>query len=166
MILIALGANLPGHYGSPQDTIEAALLALENAGVHVAMRSNIWLTQPVPVSDQPLYRNAVIQVHTKLEPEVLLNLLHSIEADFGRVRHERNEARVLDLDLLAYNDVVIHEDDGMQIPHPRMHERAFVLVPLSEISESWMHPVLSKTAEELLALLSDQSFKSTMKKSA
>ena len=84
-------------------------LGFQNAGINVVARSNIWVTEPVPVSDQPLYRNAVVQVHTKLEPKELLTLLHSIEADFGRVRHERNEARVLDLDLLSYNDVVIHE---------------------------------------------------------
>jgi len=166
VILIALGANLPSHYGSPQETLEAAVLALDNAGINVVARSNIWVTEPVPVSDQPLYRNAVVQVHTKLEPKELLTLLHSIEADFGRVRHERNEARVLDLDLLSYNDVVIHEEGGMQIPHPRMHERAFVLIPISEVSQSWIHPVLQKTADELLDILPDQSFKSTMKKSA
>ena len=166
MILIALGANLPSQYGSPEDTLNAAMLALEKAGVNVLTRSSIWITEPVPASDQPLYRNAVIAVRTMLKPIALLNLLHEIEADFGRVRHERNEARILDLDLLCYSDVIIRTND-VYIPHPRMHERAFVMVPLKEVVPStWVHPVLNKNPDKLLALLSDQSFKTSMKKCA
>ena len=152
MILIALGANLPCSYGSPEETLKMAMLALENVGVHIIASSSIWVTKPVPASLQPLYRNAVVSVRTKHRPESLLKLLHVIEADFGRVRKERNEARVLDLDLIAYGETVIH-DSTIDIPHPRMHERGFVLAPLCEINAQWYHPVLQKTAEELLAML-------------
>ncbi|MAE51504.1 MAG: 2-amino-4-hydroxy-6-hydroxymethyldihydropteridine diphosphokinase [Micavibrio sp.] len=156
MILIALGANLKGPYGPPENTLKMALVTLENAGVHIVGKSRIWVTEPVPVSDQPLYRNAVIAVQTKRSPIDLLELLHTIEADFGRVRSERNAARILDLDLLSYNDVVIH-DECISIPHPRMHERAFVLVPLCEVNSDWVHPVLQKTANELLSMLPDRA---------
>ncbi len=154
MILIALGANLAGPYGSPEETLKMAMVTLENAGVQILAKSSIWVTKPVPASDQPLYRNAVIMVHTKRGAVDLLNLLHTIEADFGRIRMERNEARVLDLDLIAYNEEIVHSTD-IFIPHPRMHERGFVLVPLCEINAQWRHPVLQKTADELLALLPD-----------
>ncbi len=156
MILIALGANLPSAYGAPEDTLNMAISTLENAGVKVVAQSRIWITHPVPASDQPLYRNAVISVKTKREPEDLLSLLHSIEEDFGRIRAERNAARVIDLDLLAYADVII-DRDSIVIPHPRLHERGFVLLPLCEFAEKWMHPVLSKSARELLELLPDQN---------
>lgn len=154
MILIALGANLAGSYGSPEETLKMAMVTLENAGVQILAKSSIWITKPVPASDQPLYRNAVVIVHTKRSAGDLLNLLHTIEADFGRIRMERNEARVLDLDLIAYNEEIVHSAD-IFIPHPRMHERGFVLVPLCEINAQWRHPVLQKTADELLALLPD-----------
>lgn len=156
MILIALGANLAGPYGSPEETLKMAMVTLENAGVQIIAKSSLWITKPVPASDQPLYRNAVVAVRTKRSAEDLLDLLHTIEADFGRVRIQRNEARILDLDLISYNDVVIN-NEHISVPHPRMHERGFVLVPLCEIDAQWCHPVLQKSAEELLAMLPDYS---------
>lgn len=165
MIFIALGANLPSQFGSPEETLNLALKSIENKGIRVLACSKIWLTEPLPVSDQPLYRNAVASIATELSPRDLLLLLHSIEADFGRVRAQRNEARVIDLDLISYNNEIINSHD-IRIPHPRMHERAFVLVPLKELSDDWRHPVLSKTAQELLALLPNQSDITTMREAA
>ena len=155
VILIALVAKLPGPYGSPDETLKMAMVTLENAGVSVLARSSIWVTKPVPASDQPFYRNAIVAVHTKRSASELLDLLHAIEADFGRIRIERNEARVRDLDLIAYNNLVIHNKD-ISLPHPRMHERGFVLVPLCEINAQWVHPLLQQSAEDLLSLLPDQ----------
>lgn len=165
MILIALGANLPSQFGSPEETLSAALDALEASGVSIISKSRIWITEPVPASDQPLYRNAVARVETRLSAIELLNLLHSIEADFGRQRLVRNEARVIDLDLIAHNNLVIHNDD-ISVPHPRMHERGFVLVPLNEIAPEWKHPILFKTPGDLIELLSDQSQIMTMREVA
>jgi len=141
MILVGIGANLPSdRFGDPMDTCEAACDALERLDfVHIIARSGWFESAPVPLSDQPWFINGVVQVDTKLPPNELLGALHSIEADFGRVRSERNAPRVLDLDLLAYDDIKI-TDSSPQIPHPRMHVRAFVLLPLAKINPDWVHP--------------------------
>ena len=152
MILVALGANLPSRYGDPEATINAALERFEREGLHVLKRSSIWLTAPVPVSDQPWYRNAVVAIETDLSAQALIELLHAIEEDFGRVRTVRDAPRLLDLDIIAYHDEV-HSDSNLIIPHPRMHARAFVLKPLQEVAPEWQHPVLSLCVDRLIANL-------------
>jgi 2-amino-4-hydroxy-6-hydroxymethyldihydropteridine diphosphokinase len=150
MILIGLGANLPSGAGAPAETLAAALAALEQEGVRIEKRSRFYRTAPVPASDQPDYVNAVAIVATSLDPKALLLLLQKIETRFGRVRGARNAARTLDLDLLAYDDCVADGRDGPPIlPHPRLHERGFVLVPLAEIAPNWRHPVLGLTPRAL-----------------
>ncbi len=152
MILVAIGANLPSRFGTPEETIQAAIEALNEADIITVKTSRIWLTAPVPVSDQPWYRNAVVSVRTDLDAFQLLSALHKIEANFGRVRYERNEPRVLDLDLVAYNNEII-ERPSLIVPHPRMHERAFVLMPLQDIAPDWKHPINGKTLPELIKLV-------------
>jgi len=158
MILIALGANLPSKIGGPRETLEAALKRMGELGIEVVRRSRWYRTSPVPVSDQPDFVNGVVEVRTHLSPRDLLATLHRIEEELGRTRFQRWEARVLDLDLLAYDDKLILEKlqtDGqsIEIPHPRLHQRRFVLVPLAELAPDWMHPNLKKTAGELLSEL-------------
>lgn len=141
MILIGLGANMPSaEFGAPRNTIEAAIAVVEAEGITVARRSSFYESAPVPESDQPWFVNCVIRVETGLEPEPLLDLLLDIERRFGRRRSVRNAARVLDLDLLAYDDIVTGPDARPVLPHPRMHERAFVLQPLVEIAPDWKYP--------------------------
>ena len=118
-------------------------------GVHVRRRSRWYRSAPVPPSGQPDYVNGVAIVETALDPASLLALLHRIEARFGRVRGARNEARALDLDLLAYDDRVNDGADGPILPHPRLHQRAFVLRPLAELAPLWRHPRLGRTASSL-----------------
>lgn len=150
MILIGLGANLPSCHGSPEETLRAALKALEaSSGIHVQRMSSIWLTAPVPVSDQPWYRNAVVAIETSLSAEELMVALQQIETEFGRVRSVRDAPRVLDLDILAYNNEV-HENEGCIVPHPRMHSRAFVLMPLREIAPEWVHPVFGVSVQKMI----------------
>jgi 2-amino-4-hydroxy-6-hydroxymethyldihydropteridine diphosphokinase len=154
MILIGLGANLPSDVGEPRATLEAALAELEREGVRVVARSRWYRSAPVPRADQPDYVNAVASVETVLNPRDLLALLHRIERKFGRVRGAPNVARTLDLDLLAYRDRVSEGGEGAPIlPHPRLHERAFVLLPLADIAPDWRHPRLGGTARELAAAL-------------
>ena len=152
MILIALGANLPSRYGDPAATIRAAIDALYDNGLGILAVSRIWLTAPVPVSNQPWYHNAVVQVETSLDPYQLLSLLHQVEDGFGRVRTERNAPRILDLDLVAYNADIV-DRPSLIVPHPRMHERAFVLLPISDIAPNWVHPITGKTIDQMRAAI-------------
>jgi 2-amino-4-hydroxy-6-hydroxymethyldihydropteridine diphosphokinase len=154
MILIGLGSNLATRrFGGPRANCEAALAALESRGVAVSRRSSWYRSRPVPPSDQPWFVNGVAEVETALGPEDLLQALHEVEAWFGRRRRERNEARVIDLDLLVYHDVVSRPGDHLVLPHPRITERAFVLVPLAELAPDWRHPINGLTARELVARL-------------
>ena len=154
MKIVALGANLPSRFGTPAQTLYAALKAMAEAGVWPVQISRVWKTAPVPFSpDQPWYHNAVAAVETDMEAHELLKTLLGIEERFGRVRTVRNAPRLLDLDLIAYNDDIIRNGDELIVPHPRMHQRAFVLMPMSDILEGWEHPESGRTLEELIAAL-------------
>jgi 2-amino-4-hydroxy-6-hydroxymethyldihydropteridine diphosphokinase len=151
MILIALGANLPSRYGTPLETLQAAKHELRAHGLKIVKESRTWLTRPEPYDpNQDWFHNAVISVETDLPARSLLDLMHNIEKNFGRTRFKKNESRVLDLDLLAYNDDIIEADDTIIVPHPRMHERLFVLKPLEDISKNWNHPVKRQSVAEML----------------
>jgi 2-amino-4-hydroxy-6-hydroxymethyldihydropteridine diphosphokinase len=153
MILIGLGGNLesPVH-GPPRASLEAALAVLESEGIRVLRRSRFYRSAPVPLSDQPHFVNAAAALDSPLAPRPLLSALLAIEKRFGRERGPRNAARVLDLDLLAHGDAVIATPD-LELPHPRLQERRFVLLPLAEIAPHWRHPLLRLTARELLDAL-------------
>jgi 2-amino-4-hydroxy-6-hydroxymethyldihydropteridine diphosphokinase len=153
MILIGLGANLATLAGPPQATLAAALAALEGEGVEVGARSRWYRSAPVPPSDQPWFVNGVAALAIALDPMSLLALLHRIEARFGRRRERINEARTLDLDLLDYDGRIMAGDGGPVLPHPRLHERAFVLLPLAELAPHWRHPRLQRSVADLIAAL-------------
>jgi len=154
MIYVAVGGNLPSTYGSPMETCEAAVKQLEAAGLTVSAKSSWYETEPVPKSMQPSFINNVVQIETDLDSTALLKLLLKIEKQMGRQRSFKNAPRVIDLDMIAYNDE-INGSDFLTLPHPRMQDRAFVLYPLAEIAPDWHHPVLKKTAVELKDALSD-----------
>jgi len=154
MILLGIGANLPSAtFGPPRATCGAALESLEKSSIYISQRSRWYETAPIPVSDQPWYVNGVVAVTTSLPPDTLMTTLLKIETHLGRSRGHRNAPRVVDLDLLAYNDRIINEPPQaplrLQIPHPRMHERLFVINPLLDISQNWVHPVLGRSAASL-----------------
>ena len=153
MILVGIGSNLAApHFGTPQKTASAAVAQLPALGVAVVRRSRWYLSQPVPPSDQPWYVNAVAIVETRLGPAALLRTLLALEARFGRRRSVVNAARSLDLDLLDYEGRQV-ATERLSLPHPRLHERRFVLAPLAEIAPDWRHPRLAMTASELLRRL-------------
>lgn len=154
MIFIALGANLEHpRWGSPQATCTAALGALAAPDLVPTRRSRWYESAPVPASDQPWYVNGVAELATDLDPAQLLARLHGVEADFGRVRGAVNAARVLDLDLIAFDDRASAPGGVPILPHPRMHERLFVLLPLAELAPAWRHPRLGFGLSELIAAL-------------
>lgn len=153
-IYIGIGANLSSpRHGPPLATCRAAVVAIAEAGVAVRRRSRWYCSLPVPLSDQPPFVNGVLAVSTDSAPLALLALLHRIEADFGRTRSVRNAARLLDLDLLAYDDMITEPAAGVVLPHPRLHQRAFVLRPLAELAPNWRHPVTGLPIEDLVAAL-------------
>ena len=163
MIFIAIGSNLPSpQFGPPLATCEAALKSLTTAGIQLIAKSRWYHSAPVPRSDQPWFVNGVIHVETPLAPRALLQRLHAIEAEFGRRRQERNEPRILDLDLLAHGDSVGQGKDGLILPHPRLHERAFVLLPLADVAPDWRHPVLQKSVSRMIADLPGEALAEVM----
>jgi 2-amino-4-hydroxy-6-hydroxymethyldihydropteridine diphosphokinase len=147
MILIALGSNLPSPFGDSRETVEAAFGMLSQAPLELIARSRLWRTRPMPDDGQPWFVNAVASVATSLEPSSLLDHLHAIEHRFGRERREMNAPRTLDLDLLDYDQQIA---DHPMLPHPRLRERAFVLLPLREIAPGWRHPVDHRLVDELI----------------
>lgn len=141
-------------FGSNQGDL-AALCggAVESLGLHPDIRvvrvSSLYRTRPVGPLDQPWFVNGVLRVETALDPGELLEALLAVERAFGRRRDgTRWGPRTLDLDLLSYDDVILDKPD-LSLPHPRLHERLFVLLPLAEIAPDWRHPVLAETARTL-----------------
>lgn len=154
MILIALGSNLASPAGPPAATLKGALVRLEQQGVKILSVSSFYETPAWPDPSDPAFVNAVAAVHTTLQPVELLNLLHGVETEFGRMRSAPNAARTLDIDLLDYDGRV--RTRGVMLPHPRLTERSFVLVPLVQVAPGWVHPVTGQGAVELLAGLPDR----------
>jgi 2-amino-4-hydroxy-6-hydroxymethyldihydropteridine diphosphokinase len=141
MILVALGSNRPGPWGSPEDTVRTALARLDGGGIRLKRASRLIISAPFGITDQPPFVNAVAEVETALTPEALLTRLHLIERMAGRRRTLRWGPRTLDLDLLDYNGLVRPPPARPVLPHPGIPDRIFVLAPLAEIAPRWRHPV-------------------------
>jgi len=156
MIFIGLGANLPTNlYGPPRAALGGALFALRGAGIRVVRRSPWYESAPVPMSDDPWYVNGVAEIETALSPHQLIGELLSIETKAGRFRQMKVTSRVLDLDLLVYDQVIIKAErkGGVDatVPHPRMTSRAFVMLPLGDLCPDWKHPESGKTFEKFIS---------------
>ena len=145
---IGAGANL----GDPIRQIRQAKDALQKSpGVKFLGASSLYRTQPMGPIAQPSFINAVFSLECGMSPKDLLALLLSVEEKMGRIRRERWGPRVIDLDLLFYEAII--SGQGLEVPHPRLHERRFVLTPLVEIAPDVVHPILKKSASDLLAAL-------------
>jgi 2-amino-4-hydroxy-6-hydroxymethyldihydropteridine diphosphokinase len=150
-IIVGIGANLPTAAGDlPQVTCARALEALRQLPQLQLVGASAWFqTSPIPVSDQPDYINGAVLLAGETTPEALLAQLQAIERAFGRQRSIANAARTLDLDIVAMDGLVRPGPDPI-IPHPRAHERAFVLRPIADILPGWRHPVLNQDVAALL----------------
>lgn len=152
LIYLSLGSNL----GDRDVNLARGIGALPDVGVRVLRRSSIYETEPVDFLAQPWFLNCVIEAETSLGPRELLEKLRSIEHKLGPQKDFARGPRILDLDVLFYDDDVVHET-GLEIPHPRLADRRFVLVPLVEIAPGFRHPALQKSAAGLLAATRDRS---------
>jgi 2-amino-4-hydroxy-6-hydroxymethyldihydropteridine diphosphokinase len=158
MILIAIGSNLPGPWGAPQQTVQRALRELNSWPTRLAAASHAIVTEPFGRKNQPPFVNAVAEVETQLSPEALMVRLHMIEFQAGRQRRLRWGPRTLDLDLLDYHGLVrprrTHSVKPLVLPHPGIQHRLFVLLPLAEIAPRWRHPLTRETAQFTIRKLS------------
>jgi len=149
---IGLGSNL----GDPIAELRGAVSELESRGVELRARSSLYRTEPVDAPEQAWFVNAVAEIRFEGRPDELLQICLNVETARGRERTRRNQPRILDLDVLLLGDIVVASDE-LTLPHPRLHERRFVLEPMVQIAPDAIHPGLRKTMRNLLEECVDES---------
>ena len=154
---VGLGSNLSGPLGQPVDYLDAAIDRLADCeGLYVQARSTYYTTKPWGNEDQPAFVNAVVEIHSSISPQGLLETLLAIEENLGRRRSEKWGPRLIDLDLLCFDELQ-QQSETLELPHPHMHERAFVLVPLLELEPDFLIPGKGRAKEILDSLGDEQS---------
>lgn len=149
-VYLGLGTNL----GDREKQLSTALDLLERDGVRILRRSSVYETEPVELREQPWFLNLVVEAETTFTPRELLRHSLAIERDMGRERVTRNGPRIIDIDVLFYRDAIFETPD-LQIPHPRMADRRFVLAPLAELAPDLVHPTTGTTIQKMLETLQD-----------
>jgi 2-amino-4-hydroxy-6-hydroxymethyldihydropteridine diphosphokinase len=152
IVYIGIGSNL----GDREKNCLRSIDLIEKNGIVIRQKSSLYETIPWGLRDQPLFLNMVIAVETELKPQELLEVLKSVEIEVGREKSSRWGPRAIDLDILLYDDITLNEET-LTVPHPYLHERDFVLIPLCEVAPDIKHPVLQSTMRELLQMLGNKS---------
>ena len=147
-VFIGIGSNI----WNKEENIRKAICSIKEK-CKILRISSLYETEPIGYKKQNWFLNCAIEIETEFEPLELLNFLQSIEKKMGRVKTIKNGPRIIDLDILFYDNKVINEK-GLAVPHPRLHERLFVLEPLKEMAPDFVHPVLNKSIKEIYSMIS------------
>jgi len=158
-IIIGIGGNIKSEEGThPIKVAMKAISYFKDYSINVTNQSSWYETEPIPKSDQPNFFNCIVLANTNLNELDVLKSLHEIEHKLGRKRSMVNEARIIDLDLIDYsNKILINKE--IVIPHPRAHQRRFVMEPLAELDKTWVHPILKININKILKNLHNQNIK-------
>ena len=152
MLLLGLGSNLPSSFGDRFDNINLAISYLETYEIKVIKKSAFYESPSYPNKENPKFINVVIEASTHLKPEDLASVLIFIEEKLERKRLDKNEPRTCDIDIIDYDGKIIRKakDQNLTLPHPKMHSRNFVLLPLFEIAKTWIHPIKKVSIKKLV----------------
>ena len=158
-IIIGIGGNIKSVEGAhPIQVAMKAISYFKDYSINVTSQSSWYETEPIPKSDQPNFFNCIVLANTNLNELDVLKSLHEIEHKLGRKRRMLNEARIIDLDLIDYSNKIL-TSKLIVIPHPRAHQRRFVMEPLAEVDKTWVHPILKININKILKNLHDQNIK-------
>ena len=149
-IFISIGSNLRGHMNNSKNIMDTVFFNLSSAGLRVRYASKIYISKPMPSGLGPLFYNRVVSIKSNLNPIEIMKILKRIERTYSRRSKLRNSPRVLDLDILDYKGRIINKGNILQIPHPRMGKRDFILKPLHDLSPYWTDPINGKPIKSLI----------------
>ena len=149
-IFISIGSNLRGHMNNSKNIMDIVFFNLSSAGLRVRYASKIYISKPMPSGLGPLFYNRVVSIKSNLNPIEIMEILKRIEKTYSRRSKLRNSPRVLDLDILDFKGKIINKGNTLQIPHPRMNKRDFILKPLHHLSPYWTSPINGKTIKSLI----------------
>jgi len=162
MILLSLGSNLPSKFGDSKNTILKCYEFFNNNDIKILKKSSFYETFAIPNKSDPKFVNSVISVETRFSPEELIKYILKVEEKFDRKREQINAPRTCDIDIVDFNSEIINifnKNTSLEIPHPRLEERSFVLYPIREIDKNWKSPLSGKKIDQLIENLDAETKK-------
>jgi 2-amino-4-hydroxy-6-hydroxymethyldihydropteridine diphosphokinase len=162
MILLSLGSNLPSKFGDSKNTILKCYEFFNNNDIKILKKSSFYETFAIPNKSDPKFVNSVISVETRFSPEELMKYIFKVEEKFDRKREQINAPRTCDIDIVDFNSEIINifnKNISLEIPHPRLEQRSFVLYPIREIDKNWKSPLSGKKIDQLIENLDAETKK-------